>query len=138
MSSRLLRNGPLSSATPMTWRNASDSPADRPHAPSSRTDGLSEMREQLAEMERQTEARVKAAYQQGQAATEASATQRAAQRMEPVLATFESTDPGACREVAKRFRTEAEEDTVKLAIAISQDGCCIVNWPPIPKPSWVW
>jgi flagellar assembly protein FliH len=119
MSSRLLRNGDPACATPMTWRNASDSPADRLHAPPSGTDGPFEMREQLAEMERQAEARVKTAYQQGQAASEAAASQRAAQRMEPVLVAFSQMT----QELAgsrKRFRTEAEEDTVKLAIAIAR------------------
>jgi flagellar assembly protein FliH len=77
------------------------------------------MREQLAEMERQTETRVKSAYQQGQAAGEAAASQRAAQRIEPALAALGrmTQELGGAR---KRFRAEAEEDTVKLAIAIAR------------------
>jgi flagellar assembly protein FliH len=73
----------------------------------------------LAELERQAEARVKAAYQQGQAASEASANQRATQRLDPVLASLTQLT----QELAgarKKFRAEAEEDTVKLAIAIAR------------------
>lgn len=72
-----------------------------------------------AEIERQMEARAKAAYQQGLAAGEQAAGQRAAQRMEPSIAGLN----GVVTELAsirKRFRNEAEEDTVKLAIAIAQ------------------
>ena len=72
-----------------------------------------------ADAERQAEARIQAAYQQGQAAAEQSANQRAMQLMEPAIAGV----GGILNELAgmrKRFRAEAEEDTIKLAIAIAR------------------
>ena len=75
--------------------------------------------EPAADAERQMEARIQAAYQQGQSAAEQSANQRAMQVMEPTIASL-----GAIlNELAgmrKRFRAEAEEDTIKLAIAIAR------------------
>ncbi len=67
--------------------------------------------------QREIEARVQAAYQQGQAAGEAAASQRAALRIEPAVAAL-NTLIQELAGVRKRFRAEAEEDTVKLAIAI--------------------
>jgi flagellar assembly protein FliH len=68
---------------------------------------------------KEIEARVQAAFQKGQAAGEVAGMQKAAQRIDPAIATFNKI----INEVAgvrKRFRAEAEEDTVKLAIAIAR------------------
>jgi flagellar assembly protein FliH len=65
------------------------------------------------------EAHAQAAYQQGLAAGEAAAAQHASERLEPVLASLN----GVVQELAgqrKRLRTEAEEDTVKLAVAVAR------------------
>lgn len=76
-----------------------------------------------ADIQRDLDARVKAAFEQGQAAGEAAATQQAvqqaAQKLEPVIARLSQL----IQELAglrKRFRSEAEADTVKLAIAIAR------------------
>jgi flagellar assembly protein FliH len=119
MSSRVLREGDAVKVTPIAWRNANGSTANRPDHPPPGADAAADARAQLAELERQTDARVKAAYQQGQAASEAAATQRAAQRIEPALASLSHLTQELAG-VRKRFRAEAEEDTVKLAIAIAR------------------
>ncbi len=65
------------------------------------------------------QARLKAAWQDGHAAGEATIVQRAAERTAPVVAGLNSL----LQELASlrpRLRAEAEEDTVKLAVAIAR------------------
>jgi flagellar assembly protein FliH len=103
----------------MAWRQAGGPRAERRFSAPLETDPTVDAQAQLAELDRQIEARVKSAYQQGQAASEAAANQRATQRLDPVLASLSQLT----QELAgarKRFRAEAEEDTVKLAIAIAR------------------
>jgi len=71
------------------------------------------------DLERTIETQLKEAHQQGYAAGEAAGAQRTSQRLDPVLGGLS----GVIQELAgarKRFRMEAEEDTVKLAIAIAR------------------
>ena len=68
---------------------------------------------------KETEARVQAAFQKGQAAGEASGAQKAAQRIEPAIAEFNKMTQDLAS-LRKRFRAEVEEDTVKLAIAVAR------------------
>lgn len=68
---------------------------------------------------KEMEARLQAAYQKGQAAGEAAGAQKAAQRIDPAIAAFNKMTQEVAS-VRKRFRAEAEEDTVKLAIAIAR------------------
>jgi flagellar assembly protein FliH len=124
MSSRLLRAGDSGAnsgdaappaVTQMIWRQAGV-----PIAPTVRArTGAGGGEPDAAELERQIEQRIKTAYRQGCAAGEAAAAQQASERLEPVLAALN----GIVHELAgarKRFRVEAEEDTVKLAIAIAR------------------
>lgn len=69
--------------------------------------------------QRELDARIKSAYQQGFTAAETAAAQNAAQRVEPVIAAFNALiqDLAGGRQ---KFRAEAEKDTVKLAIAIAR------------------
>ncbi len=65
------------------------------------------------------EQRVQSAYQQGRAAGEAAGEHRAGHRLDPVLAGLNSV----IRELSgarQRLRMEAEEDTVRLAVAIAR------------------
>jgi len=71
------------------------------------------------DIQQEIETRIQAAYQQGHAAAEAAANQRAAQRMEPAVAALNKLIQELSA-VRKRFRAEAEQDTVKLAIAIGR------------------
>jgi flagellar assembly protein FliH len=113
MSSRLIPLETTVEAAPIVWRQAGGVPVQ--------TMRLRSVRAQEAEgdVEREIEARVQAAFQQGQTAGEAATAQRAAQRMEPVLASLKAIIEELSA-VRKKFRKEAEEDTVKLAIAIGR------------------
>jgi flagellar assembly protein FliH len=64
-------------------------------------------------------ARVQAAYQQGFAAGEAAGAQRAVQRLDPAFAGLSSVIQELAG-VREHLRMEAEEDTVKLAVAIAR------------------
>jgi flagellar assembly protein FliH len=118
MSSKLLRSGEANDAVPVLWRQigAAVSRVVRAH-----TDGpgVAQPEARIAELERQVETHAQAAYQQGQAAGESAAGLRATQRLDPVLASL----TGVTKELTSmrlRFRKEAEEDTVNLAIAIAR------------------
>jgi flagellar assembly protein FliH len=69
--------------------------------------------------QREMDARVKAAYQQGFTSAESAAAKKAAQSIEPVISGFNAL----LQELAgtqRKFRAEAERDTVKLAIGIAR------------------
>lgn len=68
---------------------------------------------------KQLEERIAAAYQQGRAAGEAESAQRANSRLDPVLAGLSGVI-GELAGLRKRFRADAEEATVALAIAIAR------------------
>jgi flagellar assembly protein FliH len=67
----------------------------------------------------EVEARIKTAHDHGREEAEAAANQRAAQKIEPIAASLNRLiqDLAGAR---KNFRSEAEQDTVKLAIAIAR------------------
>jgi flagellar assembly protein FliH len=71
------------------------------------------------ESERELAARVSAAYQQGMTAGEAAATQRAQGRLEPVLANLNAI-VSELAGLRKKFRGEAEEATVALAVGVAR------------------
>jgi flagellar assembly protein FliH len=110
MSSRLLRPDDGVEASPIVWRVAGSSQAQ------SREMGKSLVPEsRVAEIQQEAEGRTKAAYTQGLAAGEAAAQQK----LDPVLHSLNAI----IAEVAglrKRVRAEAEDDAVKLAIAIAR------------------
>ena len=115
MSSRVLRPGDGAIGTPMVWRSASGPTAQnsrpRPAEPAPVTEA------RLSEQE--AEARTRAAYNQGLAAGEAAALQRMQQKLDPVLSGLNAmiAELASSR---KRVRAEAEDDAVKLAIAIAR------------------
>jgi flagellar assembly protein FliH len=109
MSSRLFRPQDAIAAPPIAWRQATG-PAAQP------------MRSRTLESRggaEGAEARIEAAYQQGQAAGEAAGAQRAAQRLDPVFAGLNSVIQELSA-IRPRLRLEAEEDTVRLAVAIAR------------------
>jgi flagellar assembly protein FliH len=73
----------------------------------------------VSEIQQEAEGRVRAAYNQGLAAGEAAAQQRSQQKLEPVLAGLNSmiAELAALRQ---RVRAEAEDDAVKLALAVAR------------------
>jgi flagellar assembly protein FliH len=70
---------------------------------------------EVADLSREIEARAKAAYQQGLAA----GIQQASERIEPAVAALNRV-VNDLADLRKRFRSDVEEDTVKLAIAIAR------------------
>jgi flagellar assembly protein FliH len=73
----------------------------------------------LAELQQESEVRVRAAYNQGVAAGEAAAQQQAQQKLEPAVAALNNVI-AELASLRKRVRAEAEEDAVKLSIAIAR------------------
>jgi len=114
MSSKLIPAGDAALAAASPWRPARDvlastsAPAVRSLAP--RGAGAADP---------EFDAKIKAAYQQGRAEAEAAATQQALAKIEPVVASLGHIvqELTATR---KTFRAAAEQDTVKLSIAIAR------------------
>lgn len=115
MSSRVLRPEDGAVSAPMVWRSASGPTAQNARPRSGEPAAVSESR--LSEQE--AEARTRAAYNQGVAAGEAAALQRMQQKLDPVLNGLNAmiAELASSR---KRVRAEAEDDAVKLAIAIAR------------------
>jgi flagellar assembly protein FliH len=115
MSSRVLRPEDGAVSTPMVWRPASGPTAQNARPRPVEPAAVSESR--LSEQE--AEARTRAAYNQGVAAGEAAALQRMQQKLDPVLSGLNAmiAELASSR---KRVRAEAEDDAVKLAIAIAR------------------
>jgi flagellar assembly protein FliH len=114
MSSRLIRPEDGIETAPIVWRafGTAASLTRQPAKAAAPEAGA-------AEVQQESEARVKAAYSQGMAAGEAAAQQRAQQKLDPVLHGL-NTIIQELATLRKRIRAEAEEDAVKLAIAIAR------------------
>ena len=115
MSSRVLR-GETRPPEPMAWRRpvrAADSNGALKRAPAN-----VEAQEAGIPL-KEVEARAAAAYQQGYSAGESAGAAKANSRLEPVLAAFTSV-VAELTGARQRFRAEAEEATVALAIAIAR------------------
>ena len=113
MSSKIIRPGDATDVVPVSWRSA----GKQAHAAEAGKSVISESR--ASEIQQETEARVRAAYGQGLAAGEAAVREHSQQKLDPVLNGLN----GVILELAslrKRFRVEAEDDTMKLAIAIAR------------------
>ena len=115
MSSRVLRPEDGVAIAPMVWRPASGPTAQNNRPRPVESVAVSESR--LSEQE--AEARTRAAYNQGLAAGEAAALQRLQQKLDPVLSGLNSMI-AELASARKRVRAEAEDDAVKLAIAIAR------------------
>jgi flagellar assembly protein FliH len=121
MSSRLLRSPDAVPVSGITWRQAG-----RPSVETARTrtpEPGGRHTEPPGDPEPEWQARIEshleAARQQGRAEGEAAGAQRAAQLLDPVLAELRAM-VGELASQRKRLRAEAEEDTVKLALAIAR------------------
>src|SRR5579883_1723643 len=112
MSSRLVRPGDPSARQAMAWR--APIRGETRVAEPRRAEGATE-----AEIKREMEARAQAAYQQGFAAGQASGIQQASERIEPAAAALNRI-VAELTSVRKKFRADAEQDTVALAIAIAR------------------
>jgi flagellar assembly protein FliH len=111
MSSRIYGPQDGTPAAPIAWRQTGGAPIQMVQ-PGEAAPGGSPA--QGAELER-----IQTAHQQGRMEGEAAGMQHASQRLDPVMAQLNALllDLASQR---KRLRMEAEEDTVKLAIAIAR------------------
>jgi flagellar assembly protein FliH len=113
MSSRVYRPEDSVQISPVHWR-----PAGGQAAPV-KQGGAPVPEARISEIQQEAEARVRAAYNQGVAAGETAAKQQAQQKLEPVIQQLN----GMINELAslrKRVRAEAEDDAMKLAMAIAR------------------
>jgi flagellar assembly protein FliH len=114
MSSRLIRPEDGIQSAPIIWRPSGSSTTQTREA------GKSLVPEsRVAEIQQEAEARSRAAYNQGLAAGETAAQQRAQQKLDPVLHGL-NTMIAELASLRKRVRAEAEDDAVKLAIAVAR------------------
>jgi flagellar assembly protein FliH len=114
MSSRIIQPEKGVGAEPIVWRAAGVSITQTRTAEQSK---VPEAR--VAEMQQEAEARTRAAYNQGLATGETAAQQRAQQKLDPVLHGLNAMI-AELASMRKRVRAEAEDDAVKLAIAIAR------------------
>jgi len=114
MSSRVIRPQDDVAITPIAWRASGVSVTQTRDMSKSQ---VSETR--ILEIQQEAEARVRAAYNQGLAAGEAAARERAQQKLDPVLHGL-NTIIAELATMRKHVRAEAEDDAVKLAIAIAR------------------
>ncbi|HVO97572.1 MAG TPA: FliH/SctL family protein [Bryobacteraceae bacterium] len=118
MSSRLYRPEDGVEAAPIQWRPAGAPPTH--HIRARNADPGKPVPEALASESRQeAEARARAAYHEGLAAGEAAAQHRAQQKLEPSIQAFNAL-LAELASMRKRVRAEAEDDAVKLAVAIAR------------------
>ena len=110
MSSKLYRSEDSSGATPICWRNSSGGDPGSPYPAAVR---------HASGGESDVEARVQAAHQRGRSEGEITGAQRAVQHLEPIAAGL-SRVLNELASMRPRFRQEAEEDTVRLAVAIAR------------------
>jgi flagellar assembly protein FliH len=114
MSSRVIRPEDGVQATPIAWRATGVSITQTRESASAQAPEA-----RAAEIQQESEARARAAYNQGLAAGEAAAQQRAQQKLDPVLHGLNSMI-AELASLRKRVRAEAEDDAVKLSIAIAR------------------
>ena len=117
MSARILRRGAADMAAAMEWRGTDAGGAARARGPSLRqppdTAGASE------NGVRGAEAAIEAAREEGRLEGETAGATRARQSLEPVIANLNAI-LGELSAQRGRVRAEAEEDAVKLAVAIAR------------------
>jgi flagellar assembly protein FliH len=127
MASKLIIGEKAATAEPLVWPSAGGCSGTAPStntAPGQKNGGAEEqMREthqaRIQELERELETRPKQAYQQGYNEGQAAGTQQANARIEPVMAKL-ALSIRDLTTVRKRHLIEAEEDAVRLAVAVAR------------------
>lgn len=117
MSSRVIRPQDAANVSPIEWRPAGG-PTAQNNRPRTADPGKSLIPESHVS-DQESEARVRTAYSQGLAAGEAAAAQHAQQKLDPVLNRLNGII-AELTSLRKRTRAEAEDDAMKLAIAIAR------------------
>lgn len=118
MSSRILRSAAAALATPVAWPTIARKSAGGVGGPESRAvtaEAGPPPPDMLAEIERRIALAREAAFREGEAAGMA----RSASRLDPLVARFSQTIEQLASQ-RSRLRREAEQDLVKLAVAIAR------------------
>ena len=122
MSSRVFRPGDPLDAVPVMWRRAGGSPQQRQAGQARDEPGPSSSEvspDVQSEIERRIQARVSGAREQGRQEAQQAADHKAAERQAPIVAAFQALI-GDLAGQRHRLRVEAENDAVKLAVAIAR------------------
>lgn len=117
MSSRVIRPEDRAEISAIEWRPAGGPTAQNNRPRAAEKTLISEA--QVRELQQEAEASVRTAYNQGVAAGEAAFAQKAQQKLDPVLNGLSSII-AELASLRKRTRAEAEDDAMKLAIAIAR------------------
>ncbi len=123
MSSRLLTGEKASGAKPIVWRGARSAPAQNNPAPSAAPEDqqarvLMTQQARIQELERELESRPREAYQRGFSEGQTAGMNQANTRVEPLVAKLAHSIQDLVA-VRKKHLLEAEEDTVRLAVAVA-------------------
>lgn len=128
MRSRVITGGNAATAARLTWAGVNGAPAAGPEGRTAGTAGkpdaqqvgaFTEQQARIQELERELQERPRQAYQQGHQEGLAAGVQQANAKLEPVMAKLAQSllDLAGVR---KRHLLEAEEDAVRLAIAVAR------------------
>lgn len=127
MSIRILDSGHTGLVEAMQWLHPGTSAEEAEFAPPSHqpsghgdtADMVIIQQRRIHDLEQQGEARCREAFQQGQAAGAAAAMEQAEKQMEPVMRRLAEA-VHYLTGVRRRVRSEAEEDAVRLALAVAR------------------
>lgn len=110
-------------AQPVAWKRIHAGPgrtgAEPPGADAAEQEALRALAARVAELERELPRREQAAFEAGQQKGRAEAQEQAAARLTPVVEAF-ARAAAQMLELRRRMRREAEEDVVKLALAVAR------------------
>ena len=119
MSSRVLRPADAVPADAIEWPSVGGYAAIHPRPGGGRAGSGTGAKSQFESPEEELQASLEAARREGRAEAEAEATRQAGQALEPVIASLRAVIDELAGQ-RRRLRAEAEEDTVKLAVAIAR------------------
>ena len=117
MSCKVLPAGCDAAVQPVAWQSVHP-PPERMHLPAPANPGAG-AQAQIQELERNWQARVQQALQEGHAKGEAAGGKAAAARLDPVIGRFTQTIDELAG-LRRQCRVDAEEDAVKLAVAVAR------------------
>lgn len=123
MSTKLLHKDDSSVVQAIAWQAAGSPravvPASQHGGQQNPAEDVAAYQQRIQRLEIETEQKIQHAHQQGYSAGQAASEHHAAERMEPILARLAKTVEELTG-LRRRVRTEAEEDAVRLAVAIAR------------------
>ncbi len=128
MSSKIIRGEQATEAPPIQWRGAPGVAGSAQSAGSKAAEAgndeehlrtIKAQQQQIQQLEHELEARTRQAYQKGQNEGQSAGIQQAGARLEPVIAKLAQTLQELTT-LKKKYLLSAEEDAVKLAVAVAR------------------